>query len=65
LPPIGGKFAVCDGNIYLFQVCEICADPFEQFWDEESEEWHLKDAIRVEGKTYHPVCYEDAKLVSL
>ncbi|XP_064636010.1 uncharacterized protein LOC135493085 [Lineus longissimus] len=46
-------------------VCEICADPFEQFWDEESEEWHLKDAIRVEGKTYHPVCYEDAKLTLL
>ncbi|XP_074650128.1 uncharacterized protein LOC141905215 isoform X2 [Tubulanus polymorphus] len=46
-------------------VCEICRDPFEQFWDEEAEEWHLKDAIRVDNKTYHPVCYEDANVTLL
>ena len=32
------------------QVCAICGDPFEQFWDEEQEAWHLKDAIRVNGE---------------
>ncbi|XP_069130811.1 pre-mRNA cleavage complex 2 protein Pcf11-like [Argopecten irradians] len=42
-------------------VCEICGDPFEQFWNEDQEEWHLRDAIRVENKTYHPICYEDEK----
>ncbi|OWF46603.1 uncharacterized protein LOC110455499 isoform X2 [Mizuhopecten yessoensis] len=42
-------------------VCEICGDPFEQFWNEDQEEWHLRDAIRVESKTYHPICYEDEK----
>ncbi|XP_060064813.1 pre-mRNA cleavage complex 2 protein Pcf11-like isoform X2 [Ylistrum balloti] len=42
-------------------MCEICRDPFEQFWDEDQEEWHLRDAIRVENKTYHPICYEDEK----
>ncbi|XP_013419945.1 pre-mRNA cleavage complex 2 protein Pcf11 isoform X2 [Lingula anatina] len=42
-------------------ICDVCHDPFEQFWDEEAEEWHLKDAIRINGKTYHPVCYEDPK----
>ncbi|KAJ8297737.1 hypothetical protein KUTeg_024268 [Tegillarca granosa] len=42
-------------------VCVICGDPFEQFWDEEAEEWHLRDAIRSDKKTYHPVCYEDAR----
>lgn len=37
-------------NTLYFQVCVICGDPFEQFWDEEAEEWHLRDAIRSEKK---------------
>ncbi|XP_066998871.2 uncharacterized protein [Anabrus simplex] len=41
--------------------CDVCHDKFEQFYNEEREEWHLRYAIRVEGKTYHPVCYEDFK----
>ena len=56
-------------NIYLFvyllfQLCAICHEPFEQFWDEELEEWHLRDAIRVNDQTYHPICYEDHTDVS-
>ena len=43
------------------KTCDMCHDPFEQFYNEETEEWHLKQAIRVENKTYHPVCYEDYK----
>ncbi|NXN83048.1 PCF11 protein, partial [Bombycilla garrulus] len=39
--------------------CEICQEQFEQYWDEEEEEWHLKNAIRVDEKIYHPSCYED------
>ncbi|XP_014312986.1 pre-mRNA cleavage complex 2 protein Pcf11-like [Myotis lucifugus] len=39
--------------------CAICQEQFEQYWDEEEEEWHLKNAIRVDGETYHPSCYED------
>ncbi|XP_036176569.1 pre-mRNA cleavage complex 2 protein Pcf11-like [Myotis myotis] len=39
--------------------CEICQEQFEQYWDEEEEEWHLKNAMRVDGKIYHPSCYED------
>uniref|UniRef100_G1PRY9 Pre-mRNA cleavage complex 2 protein Pcf11 n=1 Tax=Myotis lucifugus TaxID=59463 RepID=G1PRY9_MYOLU len=39
--------------------CKICQEQFEQYWDEEEEEWHLKNAIRVDGKIYHPSCYED------
>ncbi|GAB0098150.1 hypothetical protein DMENIID0001_138570 [Sergentomyia squamirostris] len=41
------------------RVCEVCHDPFEQFYHEETEEWHLKQAIRVEDRTYHPLCYAD------
>ncbi|GJQ65408.1 hypothetical protein Trydic_g7518 [Trypoxylus dichotomus] len=39
--------------------CEVCQDRFDQFYNEEKEEWHLRMAIRVDGKDYHPVCYED------
>ncbi|XP_063228408.1 serine/arginine repetitive matrix protein 2-like isoform X2 [Bacillus rossius redtenbacheri] len=41
--------------------CDVCHDKFEQFYNEEREEWHLRAAVRVDGKTYHPICYEDFK----
>ncbi|KAI4877910.1 hypothetical protein NFI96_017407 [Prochilodus magdalenae] len=44
--------------------CEICQEQFEMYWEEEEEEWHLKNALRVDGKTYHPSCYEDYKNTS-
>ncbi|NWW94126.1 PCF11 protein, partial [Rhynochetos jubatus] len=44
--------------------CEICQEQFEQYWDEEEEEWHLKNAIRVDEKIYHPSCYEDYQKTS-
>lgn len=34
----------------VYQICLICNDPFEQYWDEEAEDWHLRDAIKVDGK---------------
>ncbi|XP_055614328.1 pre-mRNA cleavage complex 2 protein Pcf11-like isoform X2 [Uranotaenia lowii] len=41
--------------------CHMCHDEFEQFYNEETEEWHLRNAIRVEDDIYHPLCYEDYK----
>uniref|UniRef100_A0A672LWR7 Pre-mRNA cleavage complex 2 protein Pcf11 n=1 Tax=Sinocyclocheilus grahami TaxID=75366 RepID=A0A672LWR7_SINGR len=38
----------------VHELCEICQEQFEMYWEEEEEEWHLKNAIRVDGKTYHP-----------
>lgn len=40
--------------------CHICNDPFDIFYYEEKEEWHFKDAVRVENRLYHPICLEDA-----
>ncbi|KAK9955421.1 hypothetical protein ABG768_015299 [Culter alburnus] len=48
----------------VHELCEICQEQFEMYWEEEEEEWHLKNAIRVDGKTYHPSCYEDYKNTS-
>ena len=44
-------------------MCEICMEPFEQFYDDDEEEWHLRDAVRVDNRVYHPVCYDDYKEV--
>ncbi|XP_062867063.1 pre-mRNA cleavage complex 2 protein Pcf11 [Trichomycterus rosablanca] len=46
------------------EFCEICQEQFEQYWEDNEEEWHLKNAIRVDGNTYHPSCYEDYKNTS-
>jgi pre-mRNA cleavage complex 2 protein Pcf11 len=41
--------------------CQMCHDQFEHFYNEETEEWHLKSAIMVDDVFYHPLCYEDYK----
>ncbi|KAM4048171.1 pre-mRNA cleavage complex 2 protein Pcf11 [Anomaloglossus baeobatrachus] len=46
------------------EICDICKEQFEQYWDEEEEEWHLKNAMRVNEKIFHPSCYEDYKNTS-
>ncbi|XP_047352069.1 pre-mRNA cleavage complex 2 protein Pcf11 isoform X1 [Vespa velutina] len=45
--------------------CQVCHDAFEQFYNEEKEEWHLRPAISYEGKNFHPLCLEDYKEKSL
>lgn len=42
--------------------CCMCHGEFEEFFDDETEEWHFKNTIRVNGVTYHPLCYEDLKV---
>ena len=37
----------------------MCGEQFENFFDEDTEEWCLRDAVRFGDKTYHPACYED------
>lgn len=32
------------------QVCTVCNEPFEQFWEEEEEAWHFRDAMKMGGK---------------
>ena len=41
----------------LLKVCKICREKFEQFFDEETEEWHLRDSIRVDGRV--SICIVD------
>ncbi|XP_035241990.1 pre-mRNA cleavage complex 2 protein Pcf11-like isoform X4 [Anguilla anguilla] len=41
------------------QSCEMCRELFDLTWEDDREQWCLKNAIRSDGKTYHPSCYED------
>lgn len=50
------------GHDDLNRCCEVCHDTFEQFFNEETEEWHLRAAMKMDDKFYHPVCYEDHKV---
>ena len=51
----------CPATDDIGDSCCICTDPFEIFWYEEREEWHFRDAIRVDNRIYHPICFEDAR----
>lgn len=42
--------------------CALCGDPFQQFYNEDKEEWHLRNAIKHERDYYHPLCFEDYKV---
>jgi hypothetical protein len=39
--------------------CAVCAEKFDQQWNEEEEEWRLKNAVSHNGKIYHPLCLTD------
>lgn len=44
------------------RTCDMCHDQFETFYNEETEDWHLRNAVRVDECTYHPICHEDYKV---
>ncbi|KRY78888.1 Polyadenylation and cleavage factor -like protein 11, partial [Trichinella pseudospiralis] len=46
------------------QICQVCNETFEQFWDGDDEVWKLRNAMLVDGKVYHPLCYQDAGIES-
>ncbi|KAJ3015009.1 hypothetical protein HKX48_004826 [Thoreauomyces humboldtii] len=41
--------------------CKICTEVLEKFYDEESDDWMLRGAVRVDGNLYHQVCYKDGQ----
>ncbi|KAK3923779.1 Pre-mRNA cleavage complex 2 protein Pcf11 [Frankliniella fusca] len=43
-------------------ICELCHDKFDQFYNEDKEEWHLKDCLVADGLPYHPFCYKDYRV---
>ncbi|KRZ68380.1 Pre-mRNA cleavage complex 2 protein Pcf11, partial [Trichinella papuae] len=46
------------------QICQVCNETFEQFWDGDDDVWKLRNAMLVDGKVYHPLCYQDAGIES-
>ncbi|CAH0719314.1 unnamed protein product, partial [Brenthis ino] len=41
--------------------CALCGDRFQQFYNEDREEWHLRNAVRHDDRHYHPLCLQDYK----
>ncbi|XP_045504591.1 pre-mRNA cleavage complex 2 protein Pcf11 isoform X1 [Colias croceus] len=41
--------------------CALCGDAFDQFYNEDREEWHLRNSLQHEGRNYHPACFDDYK----
>jgi len=41
--------------------CKVYYETFETFFHDEDDDWHLRIAILVEGKTFHPFCFADFK----
>ncbi|XP_053616677.1 pre-mRNA cleavage complex 2 protein Pcf11 isoform X2 [Plodia interpunctella] len=41
--------------------CALCGDHFDQFYNEDKEEWHLRNSVTHNGDHYHPMCFEDYK----
>ncbi|XP_076041386.1 uncharacterized protein LOC143025504 isoform X2 [Oratosquilla oratoria] len=39
--------------------CPVCRESFTRFFHQETEEWHLRNAVRKEGYNYHPSCHQD------
>jgi hypothetical protein len=43
--------------------CRICKERFEVIWDEDEEEWIMKNAIKIGEKVYHEACYNESSFV--
>uniref|UniRef100_A0A8C4NF08 Pre-mRNA cleavage complex 2 protein Pcf11 n=1 Tax=Eptatretus burgeri TaxID=7764 RepID=A0A8C4NF08_EPTBU len=52
--PISEKefLSVTAGPAGVEELCDICQEAFQQYWDEDEEEWHLKNAVRVDNKVW-------------
>jgi hypothetical protein len=40
-------------------VCVVCGDSFAKVFDRDREEWMYRDAVRVQGRLFHPACHTD------
>ncbi|KAJ8720492.1 hypothetical protein PYW08_005957 [Mythimna loreyi] len=41
--------------------CALCGDAFQQFYNEDKEEWHLRNSVKHNDDYYHPACFDDYK----
>lgn len=42
--------------------CHVCHEVFETFWDDENDDWMLRDAIKAKESFYHDSCYQEVSL---
>lgn len=39
--------------------CELCKMRFEQFYYDESDEWLLRNAVKIDNIHYHTSCFQE------
>jgi hypothetical protein len=44
------------------QICQVCQEVLVKFYDQEREEWMLKNAIKKDDKFYHRICIVNRSL---
>lgn len=58
-PPI---LPSCPAGLNSIDVkCVMCDEKFDQFFNDDCEEWYLRNAVRVMGIPLHPACSNDFK----
>ena len=45
--------------LYFTQVCSVCKESFDTFYNEAEDEWQFGNCMKFEGKNIHPNCYDD------
>lgn len=41
--------------------CPICQEKFEPSWDDESQDFVWRDAIKIQNRVYHASCHSEVK----
>ncbi|GMT19447.1 hypothetical protein PFISCL1PPCAC_10744 [Pristionchus fissidentatus] len=46
-------------NDAVSKTCAVCGEDFEEYYDEDSDTWKLKDCMQIGGQTCHESCASD------
>lgn len=41
------------GSEHGAKTCPACQEPMELFWDDDTDEWMLRNAVKIDGQVYH------------
>ncbi|KAI6238632.1 CID domain-containing protein [Aphelenchoides fujianensis] len=60
-PPADGQPGDALSSEVTRNECAVCFEKFAEYWDDDLEEWRLRDCVLVAAKPVHRLCAPDAK----